>query len=309
MTDASIVNETASLCGHQAQFVNVGDIRTRYYDVGDGQPMLLIHGGNMSGSSSANTWTLNLEGLGRKFRVLAPDRLACGMTDNPIDQKDYTFKATVDHISSFMETMGLESVHMMGQSTGGYIAARVALEHPGMVKSLVIVDSATLGPPVGDILQRRRLMFAAAPKDKDSPTYFADNYRFRMTMHSYNMEHITNDWIQAAAYMRSLPKAMKTAEDLATGDLNAFRASLVEQKMETHRWIREGRLSMPILLYWGRNDRSAVFEIGLQLFEMMSQKNPKVRMIVVNHAGHFHYREYPEEFNGNVIHFIEFWTS
>jgi 2-hydroxy-6-oxonona-2,4-dienedioate hydrolase len=309
MTDKSIVNETASLCGHQAQFVDVGGIRTRYYDVGDGYPMLLIHGGNMAGSSSANTWTLNLEGLGKKFRVLAPDRLACGMTDNPKDQKDYTFKATVDHIFRFMEILGLESVHMMGQSTGGYIAARLALEHPSRVKSLVIVDSATLGPPVGDFLQRRRLMFAAAPKDKDSPTYFADDYRFRMTMHSYNTEHITNDWIRAAAYMRSLPKAMKTAGDLATGDLNAFRASLVEQKMETHRWIREGRLSMPTLLYWGRNDRSAVFEIGLQLFEMISQKNPKVRMIVVNHAGHFHYREYPEEFNSNVIHFIEFWTS
>ena len=37
--------------------------------------------------------------------------------------------------------------------------------------------------------------------------------------------------------------------------------------------------------------------------------NPKVRMIVANHAGHFHYREYPEEFNRNVINFIEHWTE
>jgi pimeloyl-ACP methyl ester carboxylesterase len=306
---ATNVNESASLGGHQAKFIDVNGIRTRYYDVGAGEPMLLVHGGNMLGSSSANTWTLNLEGLGKKFRVFAVDRLACGMTDNPKDKKDYTFRATVDHMFGFMETMDAKSVHMMGQSTGGYIAARLAGEHPEMMKSLIVVDSATLGPPIGDMLHRRHLMFAAAPKDKDSPTYYADDYRFRMHMHSYTTDHITDDWVEAAAYMRAQPKSQKTAQDLATGDVNYFRQSLVLQKEETHRWIREGRLNMPTLLYWGRNDRSAVFEIGLALFEMMSQKNPKVRMIVANHAGHFHYREYPEEFNRNVINFIEHWTE
>jgi 2-hydroxy-6-oxonona-2,4-dienedioate hydrolase len=301
------VNETASLGGHQAQFVDVAGIRTRYYDVGSGEPMLLVHGGNMSGTSSANTWTPNLEGLGKGFRVLAADRLACGMTDNPADKSDYTFQATIDHMYRFMRTMGLDGVHMVGQSTGGYIAARLALEHPEMVKTLVIVDSATLGPPVGDFLQRRRILFSGIPKDKSSPTYFADNYRAHMSVLSYTTDHVTDDWIEAAAYMRGLPKALKTAEDLEEGDTNPFRQSLDEHKEETFSWIRGGRLNMPTLVYWGRNDLSALFEIGVSLFEMISQTNPNVRMLVVNRAGHFHYREYPQEFNHNVIQFIRFW--
>jgi len=301
------VNETASLCGHQAKFVDVDGIRTRYYDVGRGEPMLLVHGGNMSGTSSANTWTLNLEGLGKEFRVLAADRLACGMTDNPKNKKDYTFQGTIEHMVQFMRTMKLDGVHIVGQSTGGYIAARLALEHPEMVKTLVIVDSATLGPPVGDFLQRRRILFSGIPKDKSSPTYFADNYRGHMSAMSYTTDHVTDDWIEAAAYMRGLPKALKTAEDLEEGDTNPFRQSLDEHKEQTFSWIREGRLNMPTLLYWGRNDLSAIFEIGVALFEMLSQTNPNVRMLVVNRAGHFHYREYPQEFNHNVTQFIRFW--
>ena len=56
-----------------------------------------------------------------------------------------------------------------------------------------------------------------------------------------------------------------------------------------------------------RNDLSALFEIGVALYEMISQTNPNVRMLVVNRAGHFHYREYPQEFNHNVTQFIRFW--
>jgi len=303
------VNETASICGHQAQFVDVNGLRTRFYDVGSGHPMLLVHGGNPTGTSSTNTWTLNLDGLGKKFRVLAADRLACGMTDNPPNKEGYTMAATVEHMAGFMKTMGLGSVHMVGQSTGGYIAARLALEYPEIVKTLTIVDSATLGPPVGDQQRRRKILFSAMPTNTDSPTFFADQYRFHMRALSYTTEHVTDEWIEAAAYMRSLPKAMKTIEDLGEADFNYFRETLPPHKEETFSWIREGRLNMPTLLYWGRNDPSAVFEIGVALFEMISQTNPHLRMLVANRAGHFHYREYPDEFNHNLTSFTEYWSS
>jgi len=303
------MNETASLCGHHAKFIDVNGLHTRYYDVGRVHPMLLVHGDNLTGTSSANTWTLNLEELGKKFRVLAADRLACGMTDNPPNKENYTMIATVEHMAGFMKTIELESVHMVGQSTGGYIAARLALECPEIVKTLTIVDSATLGPPVGDQRRQRRILFSAMPTDKDSPTFFTDQYRFHMSALSYTTEHVTDEWIEAAAYMRSLPKAMNTFEDLGEADFNYFRETLPPHKDETFSWIREGRLNMPTLLYWGKNDPSAVFEIGVALFEMISQTNPYVRMLVANWAGHFHYREYPEEFNHNLISFIEYWSS
>ncbi len=76
----------------------------------------------------------------------------------------------------------------------------------------------------------------------------------------------------------------------------------------------EGTLQMPVLLYWSRNDpNSALGSPGAKeasaLFDVIAEKNPRVRLLMTNKAGHFHYRENPEEFNWNVINFIEYWKS
>jgi len=49
-------------------------------------------------------------------------------------------------------------------------------------------------------------------------------------------------------------------------------------KAETHQWIREGRLTMPVLLTWGANDPSAILTIGIKLFEMISEKTKRAEM-------------------------------
>ena len=63
--------ETGSVI-YQAKFIDVNGIRTRYYDEGRGDVLLLIHGSRFSPWGSANTWTRNVGGLAKKFRVLAP---------------------------------------------------------------------------------------------------------------------------------------------------------------------------------------------------------------------------------------------
>jgi pimeloyl-ACP methyl ester carboxylesterase len=47
--------------------------------------------------------------------------------------------------------MNVTSFHVIGQSTGAYHAARITLEHPELVKTLVLADSATLSPPMGNV--------------------------------------------------------------------------------------------------------------------------------------------------------------
>ena len=85
-TVTDTMQSTASVV-HQAKFIDVKGIRTRYYELGSGEPMLLIHGATFSGQGSANTWTLNLAGLSQNFHVFAPDRLGNGMTDNPSETR------------------------------------------------------------------------------------------------------------------------------------------------------------------------------------------------------------------------------
>src|ERR1041384_2318431 len=142
---AQSVSPSASVGGYEAKFIDVAGAKTRYYDVGQGDIILLIHGARPGGTSSANTWTPIFAGLSKRFRVLAPDRVGHGMTENP--RGEYTPAAEMEHIYHFIKALGLEKFHIMGQSTGAYHAARVTLEHPDWIKTLVGSDSNKLSPP------------------------------------------------------------------------------------------------------------------------------------------------------------------
>jgi hypothetical protein len=67
--------------GLTAKFVDVNGAKTRYYDYGGGDTIVLAG----VGASGANLWSRNIRGLAKKFRVLAADELADGMTDGPKD--------------------------------------------------------------------------------------------------------------------------------------------------------------------------------------------------------------------------------
>ena len=126
MATTELMRESGSVI-YQAKFVDVDGIRTRYYDEGRGQAMVLIHGSRFSPWGSANTWTLNIDGLSKRFRVLAADKLGSGMTENPKTKEGYTQHAIVQHMYRFMEVVAVKEFHVVGQSNGAYTAARLAL--------------------------------------------------------------------------------------------------------------------------------------------------------------------------------------
>ena len=301
----SAMLETGSVI-YQAKLIDVNGIRTRYYDEGQGEVMLMIHGSRFSPWGSANTWTQNIGGLAKRFRILAPDKLCSGMTDNPKSLDDFTQHAIVQHIYQFIQTLGVKSFHVVGQSNGGYTAARLALEHPDMCKSLVLVDSATLGPPVGEISERRKKLFDNAPAD------LREYIRFHWGKLSVNTDNITDDYLDAAYFMANTPKARETLRLLQSdgrgeeGPNPAANArTFPRDKAETHQWISAGRLTAPVLITWGADDPSAILPIGIKLFEMIRAKTKHVEMHIFNNVAHFHYREIPDQWNRVVMNFIE----
>ncbi len=300
---AAKVNPDGSLGGLKAKFVDVGGVRTRYYEAGQGEPMVLVHGEGFSGHSSANTWVKNIPGLARRFHVFAPDKLASGLTGNPLDDKDYNIQGEVEHMYAFIRTLNLGKVHLVGQSRGGGLAFFLALLHPEVVRTLVIVDSNTAAPDTGPT--ERQNVLVNCPKEPDCA-----EWRCRLRALSFKPEiAFDEEFFETGCYMASQPKSLETVRKMASGAGEPLRSQFDEWKKQWHdRVRREGLLPMPVLLYWGRNDPSAMLRNGLALFDLIAEKNPHVRLLVANQAGHFHYREYPEEFNQNVINFIEYWS-
>src|SRR5436190_23296472 len=108
-------------------YVDLDGLRTFYVKLGSGPPVVLIHGAS-PGASTLVAWKLNVEPLAAAgFTVYAYDQPGFGYTDNP---RDYSLEYRVAHAKAFLEAMRLERFHVVGNSVGGYIAARIAVDDP-----------------------------------------------------------------------------------------------------------------------------------------------------------------------------------
>ena len=284
------------------RFIDVNGTRTRYFEKGSGEVLVLFHGGlfgTTDACDSAIGWELNFDNLAQWFHVIAVDKLGQGYTDNPKSDDDYTMAAVVRHAYEFLMKMKLENVHLVGHSRGGYLVGRLTLEHPELIRSCIIVDSGTLSPGPS----KTEFIMANAPK----PRLTRESQRWVFEHYSYSDKHITETWLDAAVQIANLPKYQKAVRKMEDQGLkrSRFQPQLALEKEETLNWIMQGQLKTPTLLVWGYNDPTASLKRGQYLFELIADSVPISEMHVINQAGHFCYREQPETFNQVIRGFVE----
>ena len=134
--------------------VEVDGIPVNYVDLGEGIPVVFIHG---LGGCWQN-WLENLPRFAEGHRAIALDLPGFGRTPMPAESISITFFARiVDH---FCEALNLGRVSLVGNSMGGFTAAETAIRHPERVDDLVLVDaagitSATISEsPIGERVAR-----------------------------------------------------------------------------------------------------------------------------------------------------------
>ena len=282
------------------KFVIVDGTRTRYFDDGTGEAMVLFHGGNFGQQDNvdcAENWDLNWESFAKNFHVYAVDKIGQGFTDNPKND-GYTIQSVVNHAHGFIHAMGFKKVHLVGHSRGGYLVTRLTLEHPDMVNTCTIVDSSTTAPGVN---KYRANLLANAPK----PLLTKESIKWVTEQFSSTTGHITESWLQVRERIAKQPKNSEAVAKMATLDKELFLSSLIKQKDETLGWIKGGRLKTPTLLIWGYNDPSAVIAGGIELFNLVASSVPRSQFHILNKSGHYSYREYPEDFVRVVTDFIQ----
>lgn len=308
MSDARGAELTGGgIYGYEPSFCDVEGTRTRYYDVGEGDPIVLIHGGNWNGVWSANYWLPAIEQLRESYRVIAFDRLGCGLTGNPPTPEAYRYGSELEHARTFLAQLDVTPCPLVGFSRGAGLAARIAVEDPSAVSALLLTNSATLGPPVGDGAYRRErlLEFDAHGFEYTDPAYI----RYFLEQLSYRTEYITTELCETAATMAAHPKAERTAELMdEQGYFEQWEATLQEHMSKVRRRIADGALDMPVLYLYGRNDLTVPLEMCWGLFDQLAQTNPRVRLNVLNHAGHMLFAERPREFSRAVESFLEYWS-
>lgn len=115
-------------------------LRTNYHDVGQGFPVLMIHGSGPGVSAYAN-WRLVMPELAKDRRVIAPDMAGFGFTDRPAGAI-YTMDGWVAQAVGLIDTLDLPQVDLVGNSFGGALSLALAIRHPGRVRRLVLMGAA-----------------------------------------------------------------------------------------------------------------------------------------------------------------------
>lgn len=285
------------------KFIDVDGIRTRYYEDGQGDPLVLLYGGAF-GEGGLDTWSLNLPGLARNFHVFALDKLGQGHTENPQSDDDYTFDALLQHTAAWVKAVGIDQAHILGHSRGALLAAALVFAVPGLAKTVIFGNSNTLAPdderwPAFVFYSEVQKLVPPGPPTKESLRLFADK-------NSYSTDHVTDEHLDRMLETALLPKTQEAKAKMAdirgtgTGNVvgrSVFLPSMARVKAETLRNIDEQGLPAPTLVFWGFNDPSAKLPLGHLLFERICARTPHAEMHIFNASGHSTYREHPEAVN------------
>lgn len=124
------------------RLVRIGDLDVHYITVGQGEPLIILHGGG----DGSNSWLQSAMELSNNYTVYVPDLPGFGLSQ-PIGD-DFRISEFVTFIDDFSRNLGLKHFHILGHSVGGCIALRYTLKFPHRIKKLVLVSSMCLGKEI-----------------------------------------------------------------------------------------------------------------------------------------------------------------
>jgi haloacetate dehalogenase len=110
-----------------------------YVKAGEGPPVLLLHGFPQTKAM----WAKVAPRLAERFTVVCADLRGYGDSDKPHclpDRSNYAFRAMAADQVALMKALGFDRFHLVGHDRGGRTAHRMALDHPGAVRSLTVMD-------------------------------------------------------------------------------------------------------------------------------------------------------------------------
>jgi pimeloyl-ACP methyl ester carboxylesterase len=266
--------------GIMEKYVTLSHGQTRYFEAGEGDPTILIHGAGFL--SGADNWLPVLPALATNLRVIALDCLNWGPGD--VFDQELSFAYLVDHIREFMDVLGLEEVNLVGHSMGGWIATLFAYESPDRVNKLILVAAGgTATRPLQNMVEFK------VPTEEQIRTQLSA--RLKDLPDGFTPERVMDAYLDKARDPRQGEAFAKVMRHMTN--------PMTRQRYNTLR--RLPRISVPTLILWGTNDNVNNIEMGRQLEEGIEGS----RLVVFEGAGHGLPQERPQEFTREVLDFLD----
>ena len=261
--------------------INAGGYRTNLHDLGEGFPVMMIHGSGPGVTAWAN-WRLVIPELARNRRVIAPDMLGFGYSERPEDQV-YNRARWVTHAIGVLDELGLEQVDLVGNSFGGGLALALAIEYPQRVRRLVLMGSVGVSFPITTGLDE---VWGYKPS--------LETMRRLMDVFAYDKSLLTDE----LAEMRYQASIRPGFQESFAAMFPAPRQRWVDNLASEEEQIRA--LPHETLILHGREDEVIPLEASLKLAELVD----RAQLHVFGRCGHWTQIEHANRFARLVNDFL-----
>lgn len=262
----------------------------------DGIPLLILHGGPGAG----HDYLEPLNGLATDRPVIFYDQLGCGKSDQPDDRSLWWIERFVTEVDTVRQALGLEQIHLLGQSWGGWLAIEYMLTHPSGIISLTLASTsagipqfvaevsrlkAELPPDIYETIQH-----CQAAKDYQSSEYEA-------AVGEFYKRHLCR--------LAEVPEPLQRTIGNITGNpvyetMNGPNEFMVIGNLKDwDRTDRLGEISTPTLITVGRHD-----ELTPACAETLHQGIPNSQIVVFEESSHVSHLEETEKYLQVVADFL-----
>lgn len=269
--------------GFQLGFVDAAGVPTRSLRAGSaGDHVIFLHGT----SGHLEAFIRNIPLHAARYQCHAIDMLGHGYTGKP--DFPYEIPRYVEHLGNYLDAVGADRVHLVGESLGGWVAAWFASESPDRVASvqLVAAGGSKANPAVMTRIKESTLR--AVQTDDIELT------RKRLELLMYDPVNVTDELVEVRHRIYHQPEFVKNVYNLLC---------LQEMEIRQRNLLREDRLAKitaPTLVVWGHENPFGDIPEAHWLHEAI----PGSRLELFAQCGHWPQHEHPDRFNQLSLGFL-----
>ena len=281
---------TAKYTNEFSQFVDNGNgLRIHYRDQGNpnGTPLVLLHGN----SASLHTWEPLIDRLGEQYRIITYTHPGHGLT-GPNADHDYSYAGMKLALDLIVDALGLDRFVLGGNSMGGWISWRYAVDHPEKIDALILLDASGM-PLRADELEPKlpigfRLLqspIGRALAEHYAPRRFIKNSVLQSVS---KQDIVTAEMVDRYWELLRIPGNQKAAALRFTIDRELAMADRVAE------------IDAPTLIIWGEDDNL----INVTAATTFDEHLNNARVIIYPDIGHLPMEEAPDAVARDIDEFL-----
>jgi pimeloyl-ACP methyl ester carboxylesterase len=271
-----------------------------YREQGEGEPVVFVHGT----ISDLRVWDQQLPSVGRTYRAIAYSRRYAPPNEDIGPDLDDQMQPHVEDLATFLREIDAAPAHLVGNSWGAFISLLTAVQHPELVRTLILEE-----PPVVP------LFLSTPPRPTELLRLFATRPRTGIALLGIltralgpaqkafergNDEEAMELFLVGVGGRASYEALPEARIEQFRDNMNSFRAQMLGAGLPPIRDDEVRNVRIPTLLLTGQHSPTAMLRLTDRLEELL----PIVERIEIPDASHGMHEDNPAAVNAAIVGFL-----